>query len=169
MPAMPILAFDLYGLVLAVHLIAVVLAFGPTFAYPFMQALAQRSDPRSIPFAGRVMNRIDKAFVLPGMVVVLAAGIYLVVAGPWTFSAPWISAAFLIVGVLLVLELAVFLPGERKMIELAERDIASAGSGDVAFGADFDAVARRLAVFGGIAGLLVLIAVFLMATKPGGA
>ena len=63
----------------------------------------------------------------------------------------------------------VLLPGERRMLELAERDIASAGSGEVLFGAEYEAVARRLAVCGGIASLLVLVALFLMATKPGGA
>lgn len=166
---MTILAVTTYDVALTLHLIAVVLAFGPTYAYPFMVGLAQRQEPRSIPYAARVMNRIDRTFVMPGTVVVLAAGIYLVATGPWTFGAPWVSAAFVIVAALLVLQLAVLMPAERRMIELAERDIAAAGSGEVSFGADYDAVARRLAVFGGIAGLLVLVAIVLMATKPGGA
>lgn len=169
MPGVPVLAVTAYGLVLAVHLIAVVLAFGPTFAYPFMQGMAQREDPRSVPYAVRVINRLDKTFVLPGMIVVLAAGIYLVATGPWTFAAPWVSAAFVIVAVLLVLELAVFLPSEPRLIELAQRDIAAAGEGDVSFSADYEAVAKRFAIFGGIASLLVVIAIVLMATKPGGA
>lgn len=163
------IAASAYSLVLAVHLVAVLLAFGPIFAYPFMQGLAQREFPRSVPFVARVMNRIDRAFVLPGTVVVLAAGIYLVATGPWTFGAPWVSAAFVIVLVLLVLQLAIFLPTERRMIELAEREIAAAGAGEVTLGPQYEAAARRLSVFGGVASLLVLIAVVLMATKPGGA
>lgn len=157
-----------YELVLAVHLIAVVLAFGPTFAYPFLQARAESAEPRSVPYFVRVINRIDRTFVVPGMVVVLAAGIYLVIEGPWTFAAPWISAAFLIVGILLLLELLVLMPAERKMIELGERDVAAAGDGEVELSQEYQSTSRRFAVVGGIASLLVLVAVFLMATKPGG-
>ena len=166
---MGLLAVSSYTIVLAVHLLAVLLAFGPTFAYPFMQGTAQRDQPRSIPYAVRVINRIDRTFVLPGTLIALAAGIYLVATGPWSFGAPWISAAFVIVIALLVMQLAIFLPTERRMIELAERDIAAAGSGEVTFGAEYESAAKRLAVFGGIASLLVVVAVVLMATKPGGA
>ena len=166
---MPVLAVSSYDLVLAVHLLAVLLAFGPTFAYPFMQGLAQREDPRAVPYAMRVINRIDKTFVLPGMLIVLAAGIYLVARGPWSFGAPWVSAAFVIVIVLLALEVAIFLPTERRLIELSERDLAAAGGGEVVFGPDYEAAAKRFAVFGGMASLLVVVAVILMVLKPGGA
>jgi uncharacterized membrane protein len=166
---MPILAIHLYDVVLTVHVVAVVLAFGPTFAYPFMQGLAERSEPRSIPYYARVMRRIDRTFVVPGMLVILAAGLYLVIRGPWTFSAPWVSAGFLIIGILLVLELAVLWPGEAKLIALSERDIAAAGDGEIELSDEYRGVARRFAMAGGFASLLVVIAIALMVLKPGGA
>jgi hypothetical protein len=42
-------AIRLYDLVLFVHITAVVVALGPTFAYPFFQAVVERRSPRSVP------------------------------------------------------------------------------------------------------------------------
>ena len=49
-------AASAYEIVLAVHVMAIVVAFGLTFAYPIMFAVGARSDPRSLP----TLHRIDK-------------------------------------------------------------------------------------------------------------
>jgi hypothetical protein len=67
---------------------AVVAAFGATFAYPVLQAVAERRSPRSLPFMWRSLTRIDLALLTPGAILVLLAGIYLVVSsdGPWDWG-----------------------------------------------------------------------------------
>ena len=47
--AMPVLAASAYELVLALHIMAVVVAFGVTFAYPIMFAVAARTAPAACP------------------------------------------------------------------------------------------------------------------------
>lgn len=159
------IALGLYEIVAAVHVLAAVLAFGPTFAYPIMQVAAEKSEPASIPYFWRVQTRIDRVFVVPGAVVVLLAGVYLVATGPWTLAEPWVGSGLLIVGVLLVLVLAVLGPAERRAAELAERDLGA--DGDASLSDEYWAISRRVAMVGGFASLLVVIAIVLMVLKPG--
>ena len=158
-----------YDVVLAVHIIAVVLGFGPTFGYAIMAVVAGRTDPRSVPYMTRVVERTDRLLVIPMMFVILAAGLYLVLSddGPYDFGTGWLDGTFGILIVLIGLQFFFFGPTTRKQRELAERDIAAAGDGEVTFAADTEAVNKRLGMVGGIAGLLVLVAIFMMTVKPG--
>lgn len=156
-------------LLLLVHVLAVVVGLGATFAYPFMQVAVKWGGPAAAPALWRVQDRIDRAFVVPGLVVILVAGVLLVVQGRASWGAPFVSAGFLIVGVLLVLVLFVLNPGERRAAELAERDL---GAGEGADGGtlsdEYWALSRRLAMAGGFASLLVVVGVVVMVLKPGG-
>jgi uncharacterized membrane protein len=158
-----------YDVVVAVHVMAVVLGFGPTFGYAVMAVVASRSDPRSVPYMTRVIERTDRVLVIPMMFLLLAAGIYLVSSsdGPYDFSDGWVQATFTIYVILLGFQFLFFSPQTRKQRELAEREIAAAADGEVAWSPEFDKVSQRLGMFGGIAGLLVLVAIFLMTVKPG--
>ena len=73
------------------------------------------------------------------------------------------GATFLIAIVLGGLNGAYFIPSDRRLAPLAERDLAA--TGDVS--AEYQAQARRQGMFGALAGVLVLLAIFLMVTKPG--
>lgn len=153
------------NLLALVHVLAVVIGLGATFAYPFMQVAVRRSGPAAAPALWRVQDRIDRVLVLPGLVVVLVAGILLVAQGRGSWSAPFVSAGFLIVGVLLALVLFVLNPGERRAAELAERDL---GGGGGELSEEYWALSKRLAMTGGVASLLVVAAVVMMVLKPGG-
>ena len=56
----PTVAASLYEIVLAVHIMAVVVGFGVTFAYPIMFSVAARHDPRSLPLMHRVEYTIER-------------------------------------------------------------------------------------------------------------
>jgi uncharacterized membrane protein len=62
---------------------------------------------------------------------------------------------------------AFFLPSAKKMKAIAERDIAAAGGGPVTPSDEYNQLAKVEAIFGPIAGLLLIAAVFLMVTKLG--
>jgi len=68
--------------------------------------------------------------------------------------------------VLLVLQLAVLGRTERRLAELAERDIAAAGSGEVELSDEYWAASKRSAIWGSLAGVLVLVILFFMVVKP---
>ncbi|MCA1690208.1 MAG: hypothetical protein LC720_07210, partial [Actinobacteria bacterium] len=72
-----IVAVSVYDVVLAVHIMAVVAAFGGLFAYPLLVGVARRADPRALGSLHRAQQRIIGRLILPGLIVVVAAGIYL--------------------------------------------------------------------------------------------
>jgi uncharacterized membrane protein len=151
-----------YKIALFLHILAVVLAFGPTFGYGFFVAAAESAFPKSVPTVLRGIQTIDRYLVQPGLIVVLLAGIYLLADGPWEASDAFISVGFLAIIVLFGLSHAFFRPQTTKALELAERDLRS---GD-ALSPEYEAVSKRLENGGKLAGLIVVVAIFFMAYKP---
>lgn len=151
-----------YKIALFLHILAVVLAFGPTFGYGFFVAVAEKAVPRSVPTVLRGIQTIDRYLVEPGLIVVLLAGIYLLADGPWKAGDVFISIGFLAIIALFGLSHGFFRPQTAKALELAERDLA-AGE---ALSADYEAVSKRLENGGKLAGLIVVVTIFFMAYKP---
>ncbi|HEU4392428.1 MAG TPA: DUF2269 family protein [Solirubrobacterales bacterium] len=150
-----------YKIGLFLHILAVVLAFGPTFGYAFFTSMAPQY-PRATPAILASIQKIDRYLVTPGMVVLLLAGLYLLSDGPWEMSDAFISIGFLAIIVLFGLQHAFFRPQTQKAKELAERDLKA---GDT-LSDEFGAVSERLGKVGGLAGLIVVVTVFFMTYKP---
>jgi Predicted integral membrane protein (DUF2269) len=150
-----------YGVGLFIHILAVVLAFGPTFAYGIIFSVLPKY-PRSAPAFLEAIRKIDNYLVNPGMLVVLAAGIYLMAKGNWDGSEAFIAVGFIAIVALFALQHAFFRPQGRKAQELAERDLKA---GDT-FSAEFEEISRRLGMVGPIAGLIVVVTIFFMTVKP---
>lgn len=163
MSALP--ATSAYDVVLGVHILAVVIAFGVTFAYPIIFAVGARQDPRSLPLLHRIELTTERILVNGGLVLVLGAGIFLASDGHhWSeFFVQWGIAAVVVVGAIVG---AVMIPATKRAIEIAERDIAAAGDGEVVMSADYQALVRRLNVVGTALSALVIATVFIMAIKP---
>ena len=156
------LALTFYGVVLAVHIMAVVVAFGVMFAYPAFIPWARRAHPQAMPVIHEVSVRVGRLVVSPAMVLVLVCGIYLASdADAW--SEVWVSVPLLILIVIGALGGMVFAPSDRRLAELARRDLAAGGE----LSEEYDALFRRVAFFGYVTAALVLIAIFFMAAKPG--
>lgn len=161
-----ITAVTFYDVVLFFHIAAVVLAFGPSFAYPVFLAVAQRTDPRALPAVGRGMMTWDR-IALFLLVVLLAAGLYLVADSPaWGFSDFYISWGLLVVIVIGGLSGAYFTPKTRRMVELVERDVAAAGDGEVQLSEEFHALNRQVGQVGTFAGILIILTIYVMTAKP---
>jgi hypothetical protein len=156
-----------YNVVLFVHVASALVGFSAAFVYPAFYAFAKRSNERHLPYFHRVQLWFGPRIITGGATLVLLAGLYLAAEGPYGFGDLFISAGMLIVLAILGLGGAYFAPRERRLLELAERDIAAAGGGEVALSADyqrlFDQVERMTWIVAG----LVLIALFLMVTKLG--
>ena len=157
-----------YNVVLFIHIAAVVLAFGVTFTYPLAFAVARKGFQRQLPFFHRLQHVIGQRMVAPIGGVILLAGIYLAIKGPYDFGDPWIGITLLILIALLAAGGAYFSPREHRLAELAERDIAaSPGDGPVELGAEYEGLYRQVHTVALIGNGLVLLAIFLMVTKPG--
>lgn len=160
MPLASIVSAD-YKIALFLHILAVVLAFGPTFGYALFFSVAPQY-PRAVPAILAGVQKCDRYLVNPGMIVLLLAGIYLLVDGDWESSEAFITIGFLAIIVLFGLQHAFFQPQTRKAKELAERDLEA---GDT-LSAEFEEVSERLGKVGGLAGLIVVVTIFFMTYKP---
>ncbi len=162
---MPIPAVTFYDVVLAIHIIAVVVAFGATFAYPVMFAVAGKRDPRSLPLMHRIAYTVERVLVNPGLLLVLLAGIYLASDGHhWSeFFVQWGLAAVVVIGAVVG---SVMIPAGKRAEQLAARDIDASGDGPVQLGDEYQAVVRRLSRVGTLLSALVLVTILFMAIKP---
>jgi uncharacterized membrane protein len=151
-----------YDVVVFVHVLAVVLAFGVVFTYPLLEAYVRRSSPGDLVVLHRFQVVLTRRLITPSMVVVLAAGLYLAL-DRWSLGDGWISATFAILIVLFGLFGAVLTPTEKRLAELAEADRRSGGGPSDAY----EVQARKHMTFGGLSLLLVVVAIFLMTVKPG--
>jgi hypothetical protein len=159
-------AASLYEVVLAVHIMAVVVAFGVTFAYPIMFAVGARHDPRSLPLLHRVEYTIERYLINPGLLLVILAGIYLASKGHfWSdFFVQWGLGAAIVIGALIG---SVMIPTAKRAEQIATRDIAAAGHGEVSLSDDYRALVRRLSTVGTLLSLLVLLTILFMALHVG--
>jgi uncharacterized membrane protein len=162
---MPLAAFgdSGYKIALFLHILAVVLAFGPTFGYALFFSVAPQY-PRAVPAILAGVQRCDRYLVNPGMIVLLAAGIYLMAASDsvWDSSDAFIVIGFIAIIALFGLQHAFFQPQVRKAKELAERDLEA---GDT-LSPEFDTLSQRIGQVGTLAGLVVVVSVFFMVYKP---
>jgi uncharacterized membrane protein len=152
-----------YKIVLFLHILAVVLAFGPTFGYAFFFSVAPQY-PQATPAILAGVQKVDRYLVNPGMVVLLLAGIGLLSAsdGAWDASDVFVAVGFVAIFALFGLQHGFFQPQTRKAKELAERDLEA---GDT-LSPEFEAVSQGLSKVGSLAGIIVVVTIFFMTYKP---
>lgn len=161
------LAIRFYDVVVAVHVLGVVFAFGVIFAYPVLLGYVKRQQPYAMAALHAAQEQIGRRVITPGMVVILVAGVYLA-SDIEAWDRPWVSVPMLILLVLFALGGAFFSPQERKLADLAQRDIAAAAGTSVEFSDEYEALYSRVMTVALVAIGLVTVAVVLMITKPGG-
>jgi uncharacterized membrane protein len=155
------LALTFFDVVLSLHVMAVVIAFGTTFAYPAFMPWARKNHPTAMPVIHELSDRLGKYVMSPAMVVVLACGIYLASdADVWSES--WVSVPLVILVIIGGLGGMFFAPNERKLGQIARRDLEGGGE----LSAEYDDLFRRVAVGGFATMALVLVAIFFMVAKP---
>jgi hypothetical protein len=160
------LAVAFVEIVLAIHIMAAVIAFGVTFAYPIIGATVEKADPRALPALHRAQDIVGTRLIAPALGVVVLAGIYLASKEhEWgMFYVQWGIGVSVVIGALGGL---FFSPIERRLSELASRDVAAAGDGAVSLSAEYRAAAKRLAQVGGLTSVLILVTIYFMATHTG--
>jgi uncharacterized membrane protein len=149
------------------HVTAVVVGFGSTFAESIAFPVAIQLDPRHLPYVHRLQLTINQWFATPALVIVLLTGLYQVSEGGYSFGDAWISASFVILIALGGLIGGYFIPADRRLGAMVAGEIAAAGPGAVTLSDDYQRRARTEGMLGAVAGVLIVIAIFLMVAKPG--
>jgi hypothetical protein len=155
-----------YLVVQAVHVMAVVAAYGLPMAYPMLLPYLRRRHPRSMPGVHDVQYRLNQRLTGPGTAIILAAGIYMA-SKHSLWGETWVTVPVVIMAVIVVVGGGVIVPASRRMAQLSRVDVDGAGAGaSVSWSADYDRVWARYLAAEILLGVLVLVAVFFMVAKP---
>ena len=162
--------------ILALHIIFVVIAFGVIFAYPLFLTVGARLEPSAMPWFFRMQQVVSRRLISPGLLLVVIFGVILASKyHAWSdFYVQWGIGAAIVIG---AIEGWWQIPRSGRLAEVAEvaeRD--GAGAGSVA-GASRGAVAgrspeyatllRQVQLGGAINALLVVLTAFFMAVHLG--
>jgi uncharacterized membrane protein len=149
------LAVRFYDVATAVHVMAVVVAFGWTFVTPAVGPWLRTTHPEALPAWHDAQVRLSRMLVTPAMVVVLLVGIYLASdADVWDQA--WVSIPLLILLVLFGMLHGLVVPRERRLASLSLDGP----------GRDYDVLMRQTTLLESLQGVLVLAAILLMVAKP---
>jgi len=119
-------AVTFYDVSVWLHVSAVVIGFGATFAESLTFPVAMKMSVRHLPFVHRLGITINQRLATPALALIIVTGIYQT-ADRWEFSQFWISATFLIAIILGGLNGAYFIPGERRLLAQIETELAETG------------------------------------------
>ena len=158
-------ATSAYEIVLAVHVMAVVIAFGWTFALPVVFAVASKRDPRSLPVLHRIEYTVSRVILNPALLVILGAGIYMASDGHhWSeFFVQWGVGVVIVIGAVVG---SVLIPAAKRAEEASRADLQGFTGGKFQPGEEYRALTRRLTLWGSAASLLVLLTILFMVIKP---
>jgi hypothetical protein len=161
-----LVAVTFYEVVLALHILAVVFAFGATFAYPVLVGAITKADSRALPALYRALHAISQRVIMPGLAATVVFGFYLAShLHLWhAFFVQWGIGVAVVIGAVEGMYLG---PREKRLIEAADRDVAGAGAGEVTFGAEHDSLVRQVGGVGALMDLLVVITIFFMVLRTG--
>ena len=123
---MTVTAITAYSFSIFIHITAVMVGFGSTFALAVATPVALKLDPRHLPYVHQLSIVLNRFFASPALLIVIVTGFYQVSEGNFSFGDAWISATFAIVIALGAIMGAVFMPSAKRLKALAERDIAAA-------------------------------------------
>lgn len=161
------LAVTGYEFSLFVHITAVVVGLGATFAESVMFPVAFNSNPRHLPYVHRLQLTLNRYFASPALAVILLTGIYQMAEGNWDYGDFWVSGTLTIIVIIAALLLGYFIPADKRLLPMVEREIADAGDGEVKLSREYLQAGRNEGIAGSITGVLLILAIFLMTTKPG--
>ena len=154
-----------FDVVLFLHITSVVIAFGVLFTCPVIVPLTVRNAPRQVAWLHEMQVALGRMVVTPAAALVLLTGIYLA-ADADVFSEWWVTVPLISILLILGLGGAYFAPRDRKLAELARRDIAAAGDGEVVFSKEYEDLGRQVGTVGAFVVVLVVIVIFVMVTGP---
>jgi hypothetical protein len=147
---------------LFLHVMGAILAFGPTFAYSIMGAMAGR-EPQHANFSARQVQAIGNKMVYPLAIFQGITGLLLIAATSMNLSAaPWLALGILLYAIALTYSLTVQRNALHRLIELTSTPPAPGSPPSP----EIPATVRKIQLGGIFLGLTIVVIVFLMVVKP---
>jgi uncharacterized membrane protein len=152
----------LVNFLLFLHIMAAIVAFGPTFVFPIIMGMA-RKDPAHMEFGVRVIHAIASKVTKLGAIAAGILGVLLILAEDISLKDnPWLLISLLVYAIALVFAIVVQNPNSEKLLGL----LSSATPGE-APSAEVSDLGNRLRMGGTMLGVAIIILVVLMVFKPG--
>jgi uncharacterized membrane protein len=154
----------LFPYLLFLHVLGAILAFGPTFAYSIMGAMAGR-EPQHANFSARQTAAISNGLVYPLAAIQAVSGILVFISAPRDeFKAgPWLVLGIVLYVVALTFSLTLQRNALHRLIELT----ATPPAPGTPPSPEIPATVGRIQRGGIFTGVLIVTIVFLMVVKPG--
>ncbi len=153
----------MYLLMKLLHVVAVIAFLGNIATGLFWHIHAARTrDPRLLAHTVDGIIRSDRLFTMPGVIVIIATGIFAAVAaGLPLLRTGWIAWTLVLFGISGLVFMFRVAPLQRRLLALAQA--GTAGSFDYA---GYASVAKRWELWGAVALLTPLAGLTLMVLKP---
>jgi uncharacterized membrane protein len=148
---------------LFLHVMGAIIAFGPTYAFPIIGAMGGK-EPQHANFAIRVTEMIAEQRVLPLAIFQGITGVALIlVTGINLLATPWLLISIALYLVVLGYNNFIGTPTVKKVIEMTSTPPPPGASGPPP---ELLALIRRIQLGGMFSGIVVVLIVILMVTKP---
>lgn len=157
---MNVFKFELF-----IHVAAVIVGLGATFALPVMQGFAERSGVAATRFMLHFSHRLENFITIPGAVILFIFGGAMIGSDQRTYKddmPAWLIIA--IIWFLAAFAAAFFV--QRRQINDGLKALEGVPDG-AALPEAYVAVSKRMQMVGGLLGLSVIGIAFLMVWKPG--
>ena len=147
---------------LFLHVMGAILAFGPTFAYSIMGAMAGR-EPQHANFSARQTQAIGNKLVYPLAIFQGVTGVLLIMATSLDVQKQtWLGLGILLYAITLTYALTIQRNALHHLIELTSTPPAP----DSPPNPEIRATVKKIQRGGIFLGLMIVVIVFLMVTKP---
>jgi uncharacterized membrane protein len=148
---------------LFLHVMGAIVAFGPTFSFPIIGAMGGK-EPQHANFATRVTETIVEQRVLPLAIFQGITGVALILAtGINVLGTPWLLIGIVLYLIVLGFNVFIGTPSVKKVIDLTSTPPPPGASGPPP---ELLAAIKRVQRGGMFSGLMIVLIVILMVTKP---
>lgn len=149
-------------LLLFLHVMGAILAFGPTFAYSIMGAMAGR-EPQHANFSARQVAAIGNKLVYPLAIFQGVTGVLLIIASKRDLvNERWLGLAIVLYAITLTYALTVQRHALHHLIEMTSTPPAPGSPPNP----EIPATVKKIQRGGMFLGAMIVIIVFLMVVKP---
>jgi uncharacterized membrane protein len=148
---------SLYTFLKFLHVLLAIIAVGFNASYGIWVARAAR-EPEHELHVLRGIKTLDDRFANPAYALILVTGFAMVAVGDVSLGQFWLITSIVLFVAVAVVGLLVYTPILRRQNELVV--------GNQVASSEYQALAKRGAIVGGILGAMTVVIVFLMVTKP---
>jgi hypothetical protein len=155
-----------FQLFLYLHILAVIAAFGPDFAFPVMAAYVKK-HPEAGPAFAHFADEVFRKLTFPIAILVPFLGTGLIFTGHIPIGQAWLIISIVLYTLTFFFAVLVQLPNSAKMVKL----VAGMPPGPPPPGAppphEIEVLGKQLERGGGFLGLMVVVILILMVWRPG--